>query len=166
MARRNVEWCNLHTNSVALREMAQSKVEKHSVRTNGVALHWIALQNIRRFSWTLNCLALCEIFQCCGEWSSLLLAWREGYFADLVLLLFQWTLSRTTTNKWNIGREKRGQTYRKVTALLYGKANWRLFNTATTPCDRFASIFIFDDVMPSSRSLHYLWFVSLVVSSR
>ena len=33
-------------------------------------------------------------------------------------------------------------------ALLYGKAKWRLFNTATTPCDSFAPIFIFDDAIP------------------
>ena len=151
MARRNVEWCNLHTNSLALREMAQSKVESHSVRTNGVALRWIALQNIRRFSWTLNCLALHEIFQCCGEWSSLLVAWREGYFADLVLLLLQWTLSRMTTNKCNIGWEKRGKTYRKVTALLYGKANWRLSIQRLHLMIVSRQSLHFDDVMPSSR---------------
>ena len=33
-------------------------------------------------------------------------------------------------------------------ALLYGKAKWRLFNTASTPCDSFAPIFTLDDVMP------------------
>ena len=33
-------------------------------------------------------------------------------------------------------------------ALLYGKAKWRLFNTATTPWDGFVVVFTFDDVMP------------------
>ena len=50
-------------------------------------------------------------------------------------------------------------------ALLYGKAKWRLFNTATTPCDSFATVFTFDDVMPSNRSLFHLRFVLLVVSA-
>ena len=52
------------------------------VHTNDVALRRIALQNIRRSSWTLNCLALHEIFRCCGESSSLIVAWREGYLAE------------------------------------------------------------------------------------
>ena len=82
MAQRNVEWYSVHTNSVALREMAQRNVEWYSVHTNGVALRRIALQNIRRSSSTLNCLALHEIFRCCGESSSLLVAWREGYLAE------------------------------------------------------------------------------------
>ena len=56
----------------ALREMAQRNVEWYSVHTNGVALRRIALQNIRRSVGTLNCLALLEIFRCCGESSSLL----------------------------------------------------------------------------------------------
>ena len=53
MAQRNVEWYSVHTNSLALPEMAH---------TNGVALRRIALQNIRRSSSTLNYLALHEIF--------------------------------------------------------------------------------------------------------
>ena len=32
-------------------------------------------------------------------------------------------------------------------ALLYGKTKWRLLNTATTPCDGFAAVLAFDDVM-------------------
>ena len=52
------------------------------VHTNDVALRRIALQNIRRSSWTLNWLALHEIFRCCGESSSLIVAWREGYLAE------------------------------------------------------------------------------------
>ena len=72
MAQRNVEWYSVHTNSVALCEMAQRNVEWYSVHTNGVVLRRIALQNIRRSSSTLNCLALHEIFRCCGESSSLL----------------------------------------------------------------------------------------------
>ena len=48
-------------------------------------------------------------------------------------------------------------------ALLYGKAKWRLFNTATTPCDGFAAVFAFDDVMPpadrcSICGLYFWWF--------
>ena len=39
-------------------------------------------------------------------------------------------------------------------------------NTATTPCDGFATVFTFDDVMPHSRSLFHLRFVFLVVSAR
>ena len=46
--KRNVEWYSVHTNSVALREMAQRNVEWYSVDTNGVALGRIALWNIRR----------------------------------------------------------------------------------------------------------------------
>ena len=46
------------------------------VAWNGLALCRITLQNIRRSIWTLNCLALHEIFRCCGESSSLLVAWR------------------------------------------------------------------------------------------
>ena len=72
MTQRNVERYIVHTNSVALREMAQRNVEWYSVHTNGVALRRIALQNIRRSVGTLNCLALLEIFRCCGESSSLL----------------------------------------------------------------------------------------------
>ena len=79
MAQPNVEWYSGHTNSVALREMAQRNVECYSVDTNSVALCRIALQNIRRSIWTLNCLVLLEIFRSCGESSSLLVAWREGY---------------------------------------------------------------------------------------
>ena len=63
-----------YTNSVALRETAQRNVEWYSVHTNGVVLRQIALQNIKCSSSTLNCLALHEIFQCCGESSSLLVA--------------------------------------------------------------------------------------------
>ena len=63
-----------------------------------------------------------------------------------------------------IGGEKK----EKLTelALLYGKAKRRLFNTATTPCDGFAAVFAFDDVMPPSRSLFHLRFVFWVVSAR
>ena len=41
-------------------------------------------------------------------------------------------------------------------ALLYCKAKWRLFVIATTPCDGFATVLTFDDVMPPSKSLFYL----------
>ena len=49
-------------------------------------------------------------------------------------------------------------------ALLYCKAKWRLFVIATTPCDGFATVLTFDDVMPPSKSLFYLrlyfwWFL-------
>ena len=50
--------------------------------------------------------------------------------------------------------------------LLYCKAKWRLFNTATIPCGGLAPISTFDDVMPSSRSLFHLGLVFLVVSAR
>ena len=38
--------------------------------------------------------------------------------------------------------------------------------TSNTPCDGFAIVFTFNDVMPPSRSLYYLRFVFLVVSAR
>ena len=41
-------------------------------------------------------------------------------------------------------------------ALLYCKAKWRLFMIATTPCDGFATVLTFDDVMSPSKSLFYL----------
>ena len=82
MAQRNVEWYSVHTNGVELHEMAQRNVEWYSVHTNGAASCRITLQNIRRSIWTLNFLALCEIFRCCGESSSLLVAWHEGYLAE------------------------------------------------------------------------------------
>ena len=82
MAQRNVEWYGVHTNGVELREMAQRNVEWYSVHTNGEALCRITLQNIRRSIWTLYCLAIHEIFRCCGESSSLFVAWREGYLAE------------------------------------------------------------------------------------
>ena len=59
MVQRNVEW---------FREMARRNVAWYSVHTS--------LQNIRRSSWTLNCLALHKISRCCGEFSSLFMAWR------------------------------------------------------------------------------------------
>ena len=59
MVQRNVEW---------FREMARRNVAWYSVHTS--------LQNIRRSSWTLNCLALHKISRCCGELSSLFMAWR------------------------------------------------------------------------------------------
>ena len=55
MAQRNVEWCSVHANSVALREMGRRNVEWYSVHTS--------LQNIRHSGWTLNWLALLEIFR-------------------------------------------------------------------------------------------------------
>ena len=81
MAQRNVEWYSVHTNSVALREMAQRNFEWYSVDTNSVALCRIALQNIRRSIWTLNSLALHEIFRCRGESSSLLVGFGQVAFS-------------------------------------------------------------------------------------
>ena len=92
MAQRNVEWYSVHTNGVELHEMAQRNVEWYSVHTNGAASCRITLQNIRRSIWTLNFLALCEIFRCCGESSSLLVAWNEGYLAET---------TKNTNRKWN-----------------------------------------------------------------
>ena len=60
--------------------------------TEAQPLTQIALQNIKRSSSTLNCLALHEIFQCCGESSSLLVAWREGYLAET---------TKNTNRKWD-----------------------------------------------------------------
>ena len=59
MVQRNVEW---------FREMARRNVAWYSVHTS--------LQNIRCSSWTFNCLALHKISRCCGELSSLFMAWR------------------------------------------------------------------------------------------
>ena len=60
---------------------------------------------------------------------------------------------------------RHGKKAEKLTelALLYGKAKRRLFNTATTPCDSFAAVFTFDDVMPpadrcSVCGLYFCWF--------
>ena len=74
MAQHYIEWYSVHTNSVALREMAWRNVEWYSLHTS--------LQNIRRSNWTLNRLVLHEIFRCCGESSSLLMAWREDNLAE------------------------------------------------------------------------------------
>ena len=46
MAQRNVEWYSVHTNSVALREMGQRNVEWYSVHTNGVALREMAQHGV------------------------------------------------------------------------------------------------------------------------
>ena len=60
---------------------------------------------------------------------------------------------------------RHGKKAEKLTelALLYGKAKRRPFNTATTPCDSFAAVFTFDDVMPpadrcSICGLYFWWF--------
>ena len=82
IAQRNVEWYSVRLNSIALREMAQRNVEWYSVYTNGVALCRIALQNIRRSIWTLNSLALHEIFRCCGESLCLLVGFGEIAFTS------------------------------------------------------------------------------------
>ena len=58
MVQRNVEWYSLHTNSVALREMAQRNVEWYSVDTNGVALGRIALWNIRTLYLNIKLLSI------------------------------------------------------------------------------------------------------------
>ena len=77
-----VKWTSSYANSlaliciygVALRQMAQRNVEWYSVHTNGVVLCRIALQSITRSSSTSICLAVHEIFRCCGKSSSLLVA--------------------------------------------------------------------------------------------
>ena len=56
--KRNVEWYSVHTNSVALREMAQRNVEWYSVDTNGVALGRIALWNIRTLYLNIKLLSI------------------------------------------------------------------------------------------------------------
>ena len=58
-------------------------------------------------------------------------------------------------------REKKGETHRIGSALRQGEVG--LFKTATTPCDGFATVFTFDDVMPpadrcSIRGLYFCWF--------
>ena len=95
-----VKWTSSIANSlaliciygVALRKMAQRNVEWYSVHTNGVVLCRIALQSITRSSSTSNCLAVHEIFRCCGKSSSLLVAWRKGYLAET---------TKSTNRKWN-----------------------------------------------------------------
>ena len=94
IAQRNVEWYSVRLNSIALREMAQRNVEWYSVYTNGVALCRIALQNIRRSIWTLNSLALHEIFRCCGESLCLLVGFGEIAFTSRHHL-------KNADRKWN-----------------------------------------------------------------
>ena len=42
----SVEWYSVHTNGVALREMAQRNVEWYSIHTNSVALREMARRNV------------------------------------------------------------------------------------------------------------------------
>ena len=102
IAQRNVEWYSVRLNSIALREMAQRNVEWYSVYTNGVALCRIALQNIRRSIWTLNSLALHEIFRCCGESSCLLVGFGQMAFTSrhqkCKLQMEQWSAGGMTSS--------------------------------------------------------------------
>ena len=50
MAQRNVEWHSVHTNNVALREVAKHYVKWHSVHTYGVALREMAQHNVEWYS--------------------------------------------------------------------------------------------------------------------
>ena len=56
--RHRQKWYSAHTNSVALREMAQRNVEWYSVDTNGVALGRIALWNIRTLYLNIKLLSI------------------------------------------------------------------------------------------------------------
>ena len=77
-----------------------------------------------------------------------------------VTLLFQLTLSGTTTNKCNTGREKiEGKFTEKLrigSALRQGKVKTLQHSDYT--CNGFAPIFTFDDIMSPSRSLFHLYF--------
>ena len=78
-----------------------------------------------------------------------------------VTLLFQLTLSGTTTNKCNTGREKIEEKFteklRIGSALRQGKVKTLQHSDYT--CNGFAPIFTFDDVMSPSRSPFHLRFV-------
>ena len=78
-----------------------------------------------------------------------------------LLEYFNWRFhERQRINAISVGKKKGKLT---ELALLYGKAKWRLFDTATTRCDGFAAVFAFDDVMPpadrcSICGLYFWWF--------
>ncbi|RMX48494.1 hypothetical protein pdam_00008520 [Pocillopora damicornis] len=60
---RNVEWYSVHTNGVALREMAQRNIEWYSVHTNSVALRDVGQRNFEWYSVHTNGVALREMAQ-------------------------------------------------------------------------------------------------------
>ena len=82
---------------------------------------------------------------------------------NLVSLLFQWTFSWTTTNKCNIVREKRGQTWQKVTNWLYFTVRWSKDSSTQRLNHVMVPIFTFDYNMPpadrfSICGLYFWWF--------
>ena len=102
MGQRNVEWYSAHTNGVELREMAQHNVEWYSVHTNSVVLREMGRRNVEWYSVHTNSVAfaehqtlylniklliIIEIFRCCGESLSLLVAWREDHAILLLAML-------------------------------------------------------------------------------
>ena len=99
----------------------------------------------------------------CVEESSHRLAVKQSQFSEF-LLFFALTLSWTTTNKCNIGRWKKGETYRIGSALQQSEMK-------TIQCSDYAmwwlrgSLHIRWRHTPSS-SLFHLQFVFLVVSAR
>ena len=93
--------------------MTQRNVEWYSVHTNGVALRQIALQDIRRSVGTLNCLALHEIFRYCGESSSLLvqkqcLQSKHSYITMIFPRVF-YHISQVHSYSCNLTERENGQ---------------------------------------------------------
>ena len=62
MDQRNVGWYSVHTNGVALREMAQRNVEWYSIHTNCVELREMAQRNVKWYSVHTDGIALCRDF--------------------------------------------------------------------------------------------------------
>ena len=99
----------------------------------------------------------------CVEESSLRLAVKQSQFSEF-LLFFALTLSWTTTNKCNIGRGKKGETYRIGSALQQSELK-------TIQCSDYAMWWLPGSLHirwrhTPSRSLFHLRFVFLVVSAR
>ena len=96
----------------------------------------------------------------CVEESSLRLAVKQSQFSEFLLFSLWHFHERQRLNAISVGEKKEKLT---ALALLYSKAKWRLFNAATTPCDGFAAVFTFDDVIPpadrcSICGLYFWWF--------
>ena len=97
------------------------------------------------------------------EETSLRLAVKQSQFSEF-LLFFALTLSWTTTNKCNIGRWKKGETYRIGSALQQSEMK-------TIQCSDYAMWWLRGSLHirwrhTPSRSLFHLRFVFLVVSAR
>ena len=99
----------------------------------------------------------------CVEESSLRLAVKQSQFSEF-LLFFALTLSWTTTNKWNIVRGKKGETYRIGSALQQSEMKIIQYSDYAMWWLR-GSLHIRWRHTPS-RSLFHLRFVFLAVSAR